>query len=323
MIPLRDTIPSRNYPVVNNSIIGINIVVFLIQLTQGSAIYDFDYLYGLVPARYSIPRISYYFSATEQIFSFISFMFLHGGFLHLISNMWTLYIFGDNVEDRLGPVRYIIFYLACGLLSGLTHLFFNYYSDLPTIGASGAIAGVMGAYFILYPKSKILTLIPIIIIPWITEIPAFFFFAFWFLIQFLNAAGSSGQAGGIAWWAHIGGFIFGILFLKIFLKIPEIGITGMTKKLTEKKKSHRLQIIRPVSSDNDIDLHGTLQITTYETILGAQKLVSVSLGFRKKLYKIVVPPGLTDGSMLRLKGLGREMEGGQKGDLLLKMVVKT
>ncbi|MBU2621602.1 MAG: rhomboid family intramembrane serine protease [Proteobacteria bacterium] len=323
MIPLRDTIPSRNYPVVNNSIIGINIVVFLIQLTQGSAIYDFDYLYGLVPARYSIPRISYYFSATEQIFSFISFMFLHGGFLHLISNMWTLYIFGDNVEDRLGPVRYIIFYLACGLLSGLTHLFFNYYSDLPTIGASGAIAGVMGAYFILYPKSKILTLIPIIIIPWITEIPAFFFFAFWFLIQFLNAAGSSGQAGGIAWWAHIGGFIFGILFLKIFLKIPEIGITGMAKKLTEKKKSHRLQIIRPVSSDNDIDLHGTLQITTYETILGAQKLVSVSLGFRKKLYKIVVPPGLTDGSMLRLKGLGREMEGGQKGDLLLKMVVKT
>jgi len=323
MIPLRDTTPSRNYPVVNNSIIGINIVVFLIQLTQGSAIYDFNYLYGLVPARYSIPRISYYFSATEQIFSFLSFMFLHGGFLHLISNMWTLYIFGDNVEDRLGPVRYIIFYLACGLLSGLTHLFFNYYSDLPTIGASGAIAGVMGAYFILYPKSKILTLIPIIIIPWITEIPAFFFFAFWFLIQFLNAAGSSGQAGGIAWWAHIGGFIFGILFLKVFLIIPEIGITGMTKKLTEKKKSHRLQIIRPVSSGNDIDLHGTLQITTYETILGAQKLVSVSLGFRKKLYKIVVPPGLTDGSMLRLKGLGRKMEDGQKGDLLLKMVVKT
>ncbi|OQW99010.1 MAG: rhomboid family intramembrane serine protease [Desulfobacteraceae bacterium A6] len=323
MIPLRDTTPSRNYPVVNNSIIGINIVIFLIQLTQGSAIYDFDYLYGLVPARYSIPRISYYFSATEQIFSFISFMFLHGGFLHLISNMWTLYIFGDNVEDRLGPVRYIIFYLACGLLSGLTHLFFNYYSDLPTIGASGAIAGVMGAYFILYPKSKILTLIPIIIIPWITEIPAFFFFAFWFLLQFLNAAGSSGQAGGIAWWAHIGGFIFGILFLKIFLKIPEIGITGMTKKLTEKKKSHRLQIIRPVSSDNDIDLHGTLQITTYETILGAQKIISVSIGFRKKLYKIVVPPGLADGSLLRLRGLGQVSKDGLKGDLLLKMVIKS
>ena len=322
MIPLRDTIPSRNHPVVNNSIIGVNIVVFLIQLTQGSAIYDFDYLYGLVPARYSIPYISYYFSATEQIFPFISFMFLHGGFLHLISNMWTLYIFGDNVEDRLGPVRYLAFYLACGLSSGLTHLYFNYYSDLPTIGASGAIAGVMGAYFILYPESKILTLIPIIIIPWITEISAFFFLAFWFLLQFLNAAGSSGQAGGIAWWAHIGGFIFGILFLKILLKIPETGLTGMIRRLTEKKKSHRLQIIRPVGSENDIDLHGILQITPYEAILGAQKIVSVSLGFRKKLYKIVVPPGLADGSMLRLKGLGQEMKDGMQGDLLLKMVIK-
>lgn len=322
MIPLRDTIPSRNYPVVNTSIIGINIAVFLIQLTRGSDLYDFDYLYGLVPARYSMPDISYYFTSSEQIFSFISFMFLHGGFLHLISNMWTLYIFGDNVEDRLGPVRYLIFYIACGFSSGLTHLFFNYYSDLPTIGASGAIAGVMGAYFILYPESKILTLIPIIIIPWITEISAFFFLAFWFLLQFLNAAGSSGQAGGIAWWAHIGGFIFGIIFLKIFLKIPETGLTGMTKRLTKKKKSHRLQIIRPVGSGSDSDLHGTLQITPYEAITGAQKIVSVSPGFRKKLYKIVVPPGLADGSVLRLKGLGQESKDGLKGDLLLKMVIK-
>lgn len=323
MIPLRDTIPSKNYPVVNNAIIGINILVFIIQLLQGPALNDFVYLYGLVPARYSIPHIAYYFSATEQIFSLISFMFLHGGFLHLISNMWTLYIFGDNVEDRLGPVRYLFFYLACGLSSGLTHLIFNYYSDFPTIGASGAIAGVMGAYFILYPQAKILTLIPIIIIPWIIEISAFFFLAFWFLLQFINAAGSNGQAGGIAWWAHIGGFVFGILLLKILLKIPETGLTGMTKSLTEKKKSHRLQIIRPVGSGNDIDLHGILQITAYEAILGAQKIVSVSHGFRKKLYKIVVPPGLADGSVLRLKGLGLEKDDGLKGDLLLKMVIES
>jgi membrane associated rhomboid family serine protease len=323
MIPLRDTIPSKNYPVVNNAIIGINILVFIIQLLQGPALNDFVYLYGLVPARYSIPHIAYYFSATEQIFSLISFMFLHGGFLHLISNMWTLYIFGDNVEDRLGPVRYLFFYLACGLSSGLTHLIFNYYSDFPTIGASGAIAGVMGAYFILYPQAKILTLIPIIIIPWIIEISAFFFLAFWFLLQFINAAGSNGQAGGIAWWAHIGGFVFGILLLKILLKIPETGLTEMTKSLTEKKKSHRLQIIRPVGSGNDIDLHGILQITAYEAILGAQKIVSVSHGFRKKLYKIVVPPGLADGSVLRLKGLGLEKDDGLKGDLLLKMVVES
>lgn len=323
MIPLRDTIPSRNHPVINNTIIVINIVVFTIQITQGSSLYDFDYLYGLVPARYSIPHVSSYFSPAEQIFSFISFMFLHGGFLHLISNMWTLYIFGDNVEDRLGPVRYMVFYIACGLLSGLTHLFFNYYSDLPVIGASGAIAGVMGAYFILYPESKILTLIPIIIIPWITEISAFIFVAIWFALQFINAAGSGGQAGGIAWWAHIGGFIFGILLLKIFLKIPETGLTGMTKNWTEKKKSHKLQIIRPVASENNIDLHGTIEISPYEAVLGAQKIVSVSMGFRKKLYKIIVPSGLTDGSMLRLKGLGLEKETGLKGDLLLKMVVKS
>ena len=181
----------------------------------------------------------------------------------------------------------------------------------------------MGAYFILYPESKILTLIPIIIIPWITEISAFFFVAIWFVLQFLNAAGSGGQAGGIAWWAHIGGFIFGILLLKAFLKIPETGLTGFTRNWTEKKKSHRLQIIRPVGLENDIDLHGTLEITPYETVLGAQKIVSISMCFRKKIYKIIVPPGLADGNVLRLKGLGLETKGGPKGDLLLKMVVKS
>jgi hypothetical protein len=322
MIPLRDTIPSKNHPVVNSSIIGVNIVVFIIQLSQGSGLYDFDYLYGIVPVRYSKPEIAYYFTSTEQIFPFISFMFLHGGFLHLISNMWTLYIFGDNVEDRIGPVRYLLFYLACGFLSGLTHLYFNYDSDLPTIGASGAIAGVMGAYFILYPRSKILTLIPIIIIPWITEISAFIFVVIWFLIQFLNAAGSSGEAGGIAWWAHIGGFIFGVILLKILLKIPETGLTEMTRSLTEKKKSHRLQIIRPVGSGADPDLHGTMEITPHEAFLGAQKFVSISLGFTKKLYKIDVPPGMADGSILRLKGLGLERDG-FRGDLLLKILITS
>jgi len=321
MIPLRDTISSKNYPVANNTIIGINIVVFLIQLTQGSNLYNFTYLYGLVPARYSVPEVAYHFSTSEQIFPFISFMFLHGGFLHLLSNMWTLYIFGDNVEDRLGPVRYLAFYLICGLLSGLTHLFFNYYSDYPTIGASGAIAGVMGAYFILYPNSKILTLIPIIIIPWIVEIPAFFFLAFWFLLQFLNAAGSNGQAGGIAWWAHIGGFLFGMLWLKIFTIIPETGLSGAVRGFTEKKKSNRLQVIRPVVSANDNNLYGTIHISDYEALFGTQKIVSLSMGFRKKLYKVVVPPGLSEGSILRLKGLGQELQDGPKGDLLLKMAI--
>ena len=128
-----------------------------------------------MPARYTVPEISGYFSIGQQVFSFVSFMFIHGGFWHLLGNMWSLYILGDNVEDRLGPLRYLAFYLLCGITSGLTHIIINHHSQLPTIGASGAIAGVMGAYFILYPKSKILTLIPIFIIPYFVEIPAFFF----------------------------------------------------------------------------------------------------------------------------------------------------
>ena len=166
MIPLRDTQPTNNYPVVNNVIIGINVVIFLVQLSQGEGWSRFVYIYGLVPARYSIPQISAYFSASQQIFSFVSFMFLHGGFLHLLGNMWSLYIFGDNVEDRLGPFRYLLFYLICGVASGVSHLLLNQQSNIPTIGASGAIAGVMGAYFILHPRSKILTLIPIFFIPY-------------------------------------------------------------------------------------------------------------------------------------------------------------
>ncbi|RPJ17474.1 MAG: rhomboid family intramembrane serine protease [Desulfobacteraceae bacterium] len=323
MIPIRDTISSKNYPVVNSSIIGINIVVFLVQLAQGGDLYNFTYLYGLVPARYSVPEVAYYFSASEQIFPFISFMFLHGGFLHLLGNMWTLYIFGDNVEDRLGPLRYLAFYLISGLSSGLTHLFFNYYSDYPTIGASGAIAGVMGAYFILYPRSKILTLIPIIIIPWIVEIPAFFFLAFWFLLQFLNAAGSGGQAGGIAWWAHIGGFLFGMLWLKIFTIIPRTGFSGVVRGLTEKKKSDRLQVIRPVVSADGNNLYGTINISRNEALFGTQKIVSLSTGFGKRLFKVVVPPGLSEGSILRLKGLGQGAKDGPAGDLLLQMAIES
>jgi hypothetical protein len=248
-------------------------------------------------------------------------MFLHGGLLHLLSNMWTLYIFGDNVEDRLGPARYLAFYLICGLFSGFTHLFLNYYSNYPTIGASGAIAGVMGAYFLLYPKAKILTLIPIIIIPWIVEIPAFFFLAFWLLLQFLNAAGSSGEGGGIAWWAHIGGFLFGMLWLKIFTLIPETGISGVVRGFTEKKKSDRLQVIRPVVSSSDSNLYATISISRGEAASGTQKIVSLSTGFKKKLFKVVIPPGLSEGSILRLKGLGQDIDG-LKGDLLLKMGIE-
>ncbi|MBW2144801.1 MAG: rhomboid family intramembrane serine protease, partial [Deltaproteobacteria bacterium] len=162
MLPIRNTVQSRSYPVVNTTIIAANVLFYLVEMSQGANFEQFIVVYGLLPARYSVPEIAAHFSLGQQIFSFFSFMFIHGGFWHLLGNMWSLYIFGDSVEDRLGPFRYLVFYLLCGIGSGLSHLVLNWHSQVPTIGASGAIAGVMGAYFLLYPKSRILTLIPII-----------------------------------------------------------------------------------------------------------------------------------------------------------------
>jgi len=175
MIPIRDTARSGNFPVVNYSIIALNILLFFVQMSMGTEENRFIYTYGMVPARWSVPEIARHFSLNEQIFAMVSFMFLHGGIWHLIGNMWSLYIFGDNIEDCLGHFRYLVFYLLCGVMSGVSQLILNFYSNIPTIGASGAIAGVMGAYIILHPRAKILTFIPIIIIPWVVEIPAVFF----------------------------------------------------------------------------------------------------------------------------------------------------
>jgi len=321
MIPIRDTIPSKNYPIVNNTIIGINVVVYLVQISLVPNLNRFVYIYGLVPARYSIPQIASYFSTSQQIFSLISFMFLHGGFWHLLGNMWSLYIFGDNIEDRLGPFRYLVFYLLCGITSGLSHLIINLHSNIPTIGASGAIAGVMGAYLILHPNAKILTLIPIIFIPWFIEIPAFFFLGLWFFIQFISAAGSHGGIGGIAWWAHIGGFIFGIIFLKILLALPETGVSGQMRKVTAKRKTHRLQVIRPVGPGKDPHLYGTITITSFEALTGTLKLVNIPWGFQKRLVRVAVPAGVKEGSKLRLKGLGKTTPDGLRGDLYLKVAI--
>ena len=322
MIPIRDTTPSKTVPVVNNTIIGINVVFFLVQMAQGPAQNQFVYLYGLVPAKFTVPQVSVYFSFGQNILSLFTFMFLHGGFMHLIGNMWSLYIFGDNVEERLGPARYIAFYLLCGLASGMSHLLLNARSNIPTIGASGAIAGVMGAYFILYPRSRILTLIPIIIIPWFVEIPAFFFLGIWFVLQFINAAGSSGHAGGIAWWAHIGGFVFGILFLKLFDRIPATGVTDRLRHATERKRSHRFQVVKTGSGEEEANLYGTLAITQYEAMVGARKLITVPWGLKKRLYNVVVPQGITDGQVLRLKGVGRTKSDGNRGDMMLKIRVQ-
>lgn len=322
MIPLRDTIQARNYPVVNTAIIVLNVFFYLVELAQGTKLNQFIFIYGLVPARYST-EIGNYFSFGQQAFSFLSFMFIHGGFWHLLGNMWSLYIFGDNVEDRLGPIKYLVFYLLCGLGSGLSHLLLNWYSQVPTIGASGAIAGVMGAYLMLYPGSRILTLIPIFFIPYFVEIPALVFLGIWFLLQFLNAAGASGQAGGIAWWAHIGGFLFGMLFVKLFLRVPEPGFVSRVTPLASKRKTPRLQLIRTRPKGIDADLFGTVTVTPVEARFGVRKLINIPYGFRSKILRVNVPPGVRDGTILRLAGIGRELSGERRGDLYLKVQVHS
>ena len=322
MFPIRDTIPSKNYPIITHSLIAINVFCFLIQLFHGNEFDYFAYLYGLVPARYTIPEISVYFNFFEQVFALFSFMFLHGGFMHILGNMWFLYIFGDNVEDSLGPVRFLLFYILCGLLSGLSHFLLNPYSNLPTIGASGAIAGVMGAYFILHPRSRILTLVPIIIIPLFFEIPAYFFIGIWFMIQFISATASRADVSGIAWWAHIGGFVFGIILLKLFRAFPSTGFFDHFRFAVEKKKTFNLQIIHATGPLDDPNLYGTIYVSPYEIEFGSKKLVNIPWGFQKRLYRVAIPPGIEPGSSLRLKNLGKIKPDGRQGDLFLKVVVE-
>ncbi|MFZ2632162.1 MAG: rhomboid family intramembrane serine protease [Desulfosalsimonadaceae bacterium] len=318
MIPIRDTVTSKNYPVVNTVLIGINVVVFLVQISQGSGFERFVFTYGLIPARFFSPH-----HFIPSLFSLLSFMFLHGGFLHLIGNMWSLYIFGDNVEDRLGSLNYLIFYLLAGLTSGLCHLVLNLYSTVPTIGASGAVAGVMGAYFILYPHSKILTLIPIIIIPWFVEIPAIFFLGLWFVMQLMNAYASSGLATGIAWWAHIGGFVFGILWLKVFHVVPGLDVGGMFKNASLKRKtSPRFQVIRTSGPQGDGHMYEEIRITPFEAAAGAKKTINIPWGFHNRFYHVMIPPGAKDGMLLRLRGIGGRTPDGTQGDVFLRVRIE-
>ncbi len=319
MIPLRDNIRSKTYPVINNLLIVLNVLVFLIQLYQGSDWNRFVYTYGLVPARFTDPELWAYFGTASNLFSLLSFMFLHGGFMHILFNMWSLWIFGDNVEERLGPLRYLGFYLATGFISGMSHMLLNLGSQAPTIGASGAVAGVMGAYFILHPGAKILTLIPIVIIPWIVEIPAFVFLGIWFLIQFISAAGSQGSATGIAWWAHIGGFVAGMILLKIIDRVPLAGFSRRIQATTIKKTSPRLQMLHPSEQADSLHLYEILPITAFEALSGTSKFVSVPQGFRRRTLRVRVPPGIKEGNTLRLRGMGRTSPTGDRGDLYLKI----
>jgi hypothetical protein len=318
MIPIRDTQSSHSVAVVTRTLIAINVGVFLVQLAQGEGILRFNYFYGLVPARYTVERISAHFSLAQQAFALLSFMFLHGGFLHLLGNMWSLYIFGDNVEERLGPFRFLAFYLLCGLISGLAHMISNPMSNIPTVGASGAIAGVMGGYFLLFPAARILTLVPIVFIPLFFEIPAFIFIGIWFLLQVFNA--TSGGQGAIAWWAHIGGFIAGMLLVKLSGRLPASGLSQRIKPLTAKHHTDRLQVIRPTAETDDANLYGTVRVTEREARQGTTKMINVPWGFHKRLLRVTVPPGVSEGNRLRLKGLGRWTADGHRGDLYLQVV---
>jgi membrane associated rhomboid family serine protease len=221
MFPIRDTIRSRTFPITNWALIAINTVVFLYEISLGSLRLDrFISIFGLVPARLDLAQPAALFNHPAALVTLVTSMFLHGGWLHLISNMWTLVIFGDNVEDRMGHVRYLVFYMLGGIIANLMQAYVYPTSTIPSIGASGAIAGVLGAYFLLFPGARVVTLILIFIFPWFIEIPAFFFLGFWFVLQIFSGLFSSGGAsmGGIAWWAHIGGFTFGLLLVKFFTR---------------------------------------------------------------------------------------------------------
>ncbi|MBN1813385.1 MAG: rhomboid family intramembrane serine protease [Anaerolineae bacterium] len=216
MLPLRDDIPSQRFPVVNTALIALNVLVFLAEVALGEeGLYQFILSCGLTPAQF------WQGGWLTRWWTPLTSMFIHAGWLHLISNMLSLYIFGDNVEDRIGHFRYLLFYLGSGLASSFAHLIAYAGSPIPTVGASGAIAGVLGAYLVLFPRARVVTLVPIFYFIRLVQIPAVIYLGFWFVSQLFNgflglaAAGGSFQGGGVAWWAHIGGFAFGFAILGI------------------------------------------------------------------------------------------------------------
>jgi membrane associated rhomboid family serine protease len=216
VIPIRDTIRSRTAPVVTVALIVVNAMVFLHEIALGPYIERFVYAYGLIPRRF-VYWPGGWLDPMRFLPLFTS-MFWHGGWLHLIGNMLYLWIFGDNVEDRLGHLRFLLFYFFAGAAAGLTHVALSPTSNLPTVGASGAIAGVLGAYLVTYPRSRVLTFVPVFFLPWFVEIPAVVYLVIWFLMQLLEGLGSLGvsvETGGVAVWAHIGGFIAGVVLIKL------------------------------------------------------------------------------------------------------------
>lgn len=219
MIPIRDTAPCYSRPVVTWAIMAICIIVFVsMQLMPDQLSYRLINLYGMVPIRYTNP---YYGLPFDGYLSFLTSLFLHGNWLHLIMNMWFLWIFGDNVEDRMGRMPFLIFYLLCGLLATFLQWFFDPNLAIPVVGASGAIAGVLAAYFFLYPLERVVVWIPILFLPIVIHVPAVAFLGLWVLVQLHSATTAmlfGGVAVDVAWWAHLGGFIAGSILYRWFLR---------------------------------------------------------------------------------------------------------
>src|SRR5262245_51076496 len=217
MIPLRDENPSGTVPVITRALISVNAIAFVYELALGPELKSFIYAWGLVPARLSLALRFGEEPVVGPGLTILSSMFLHGGWLHLVGNMWYLWIFGDNIEDRLGHLRFLTFYLLAGIVAGLLHYALNQTSWMPTVGASGAIAGVLGAYLVTFPRARVVALVPLFPFFQVMALPAVLVLGLWFVMQFFSGALSLGNAGGggVAWWAHIGGFAFGLVGMPI------------------------------------------------------------------------------------------------------------
>src|SRR5437870_12239213 len=223
MFPIKDSVPSRSVPVVTRALILINALVFFFELAlPQESVEQIFYLFGVVPARFTHPEWAASVGfPIGNYWPILTHQFLHGGWLHIIANMWTLWIFGDNVEDRMGSVRFAIFYLICGSIAGLTQLLTNPDSTIPSVGASGAIAGVLGPYLIFLSTARLIVLFPIFLFPFFFEVPAVLYLVLWFLIQlFSGAAALAGpeQVGGIACWAPVGGAVSGMVLCRLFVR---------------------------------------------------------------------------------------------------------
>lgn len=223
MIPLADDTRRRTYPIVTMSLIAINFLVFFYELTLGDNLNQFVYTWGVVPTRIVHPTEGLTLTTMASYVTLITSMFIHGGWLHIFFNMLFLWIFGDNVEDATGHFKFILFYFACGLVADFTQILFSLDSAIPSIGASGAIAGVLGAYLLLFPRGQVRTLLFLGPFISLTRIPALLVLGFWFVTQLFNGVASLGistaQTGGVAVWAHIGGFLAGMALI-LLLRDP-------------------------------------------------------------------------------------------------------